>query len=275
MQIPELTSELEGDSAIATDIKTLIVSNPSKPDFWVNKGKFNVRSTSGDVGGPGERGARKLSKVNQGSSGDLTTGNDGQEVGRGSTSPGQGNRLALNNGGLERHRPSRKSVRASNDGRGFPRLTGVSMLMLWAKAVAAKEAKATRVEKTFIVRRGKGYGNDVRAKGEIVARGISMSALWFVYITILLSRRCLGIGSSAVSAVPSNVQGDSIPTLRWRVAGTSGAPRRPPSACAHYAVRNSQLYLSGTARMLGIYIPDTGLPKLDKPMDCWWVRKRA
>jgi hypothetical protein len=32
-------------------------------------------------------------------------------------------------------------------------LTGVSMLMLWAKAVAAKEAKATRVEKTFIVRR--------------------------------------------------------------------------------------------------------------------------
>lgn len=38
------------------------------------------------------------------------------------------------------------------------------MLMLWAKAVAAKEAKATRVEKTFIVRRGRGYGNDLRGK---------------------------------------------------------------------------------------------------------------
>lgn len=53
------------------------------------------------------------------------------------------------------------------------------------------------------------------------ARGIPSSALLFVYIAIPLSRRCLGIGSSAV---PSNVQGDSIPTLRLCDAGIRAHP---------------------------------------------------
>ena len=58
------------------------------------------RSTGGDVGGPGVRSGFERSKVDQSGSGDLTTGDDGQEVGRGSTSPVQGNGLTLNDGGL-------------------------------------------------------------------------------------------------------------------------------------------------------------------------------
>lgn len=58
------------------------------------------RSSGSDVGGPGVRGGGELSKVDQRGGRDLTTGNDGQEVGSGSASPVQSDGLTLNDGSL-------------------------------------------------------------------------------------------------------------------------------------------------------------------------------
>jgi hypothetical protein len=98
-----LTSELEGDTNKERkgNIKKEEIS-PSIHDSldFALLGFRHLRGSRGDVSGPGVRGSGELSEVDQSGGRDLTTGNDGQEVGSGSTSPVQGNGLTLNDGSL-------------------------------------------------------------------------------------------------------------------------------------------------------------------------------
>lgn len=84
------------------------------------------------------------------------------------------------------------------------------MLMLWAKAVAANEAKATRVEKTFIVRRCKRNENDVRSKESkaVAKEGRSAVSVVCIYRYTLIEA-VFGDWPAC-----TDVQADSIPTLR-------------------------------------------------------------
>lgn len=98
-----LTGELQGNPTYNKNVIRQGEMGQHVTFLAINRAKRRMRhsrSTSGDVGGPRVRCGFERSKVDQSGSGDLTTGDDGQEVGRGSTSPVQGNGLTLNDGGL-------------------------------------------------------------------------------------------------------------------------------------------------------------------------------